>query len=170
MGIFSGMRDAKPSAGGTYVQPGKYLARVNAVKMVTSTDPKKKGAQFYCVELLILESKQTDENVAPNGVDSEPAWLCEYPGDYPELSRGNIKNFGVAAFGALAISQGEEPPDSEDIGDEEFDLSIDESNPLAGVFVAINAFHKDTKKGGKFTRVDFSIPEDLEEVVEKYAA
>lgn len=162
MGYFSGLKEAKSTKGGEYIQPGNYLLEIQKVKIQQSQVG---GREFFLVETKVIEAQQTDPDVAPNGINSGPTWLVELPGKFPEVAKGNIKNFLTAAFGFLAIAAGETPPAESDIDDDLGDLAIGEENPLVGAFVVAKAFHKKTKSDTLFTRVDWSTPKNALELV-----
>ncbi len=161
MGSFSGLGKAKSTQGGLYVRPGNYLFQVLAVKEQASQVGSRK---FFIAELKVIEAQKTDKNIEPNGVDTEPAWLVELPGKYPELALGNIKNFLMAAYGYQAEAEGEDAPGEDDIDEDAADAAVTEDNPLMGVFIRAEAFQKKTKAGGDFTRVNFETPENSAEL------
>jgi hypothetical protein len=166
MGLFKNMKTVSPTAGGNYVQPGDYVFQIQRVLVKKSEDPAKKGAEMYIVELLTIESKQTDEERKPNAVGSRPSWIVKLTGTYEDLAMGNVKNFLLAAFGSLAEAGGEDHPDDEDVDEEMSDYSVSEENPLAGVFVVAHAFNKPTRAKTDFTRVNWDVPDNLDELVE----
>ena len=168
MGVFSRIKKVRSTQGGNYIRPGDYLFMVNRVKIIESQAPGKDS--YYVAELKVLEADKTEEDSKPNMPGSEASWLVELPGEYPDLALGNIKAFLTAAYSSLSVQNGDEPLDDDDIDEEAADDAIGEDNPLAGVFLRGKAYHKATKKGGVFTRLNWSVPDDLEELVEKYAA
>ena len=150
MGVFSGLKEAASTQGGNYIQPGNYLLKILRVKMQSSQVGNR---QFFVAELRVLEARKTDPGHEPNGVDTEPSWLVELPGQYPSLSLGNIKAFLHAAFSALAKRDGVDPPDEDDIDEGIAEMAVSSENPLVGVEIVAKAFHKKKRDGSLFTRV-----------------
>jgi hypothetical protein len=161
MGSFSGLGKAKSTQGGNYIKPGNYLLQIKAVKEQKSEFGNRK---FFIAEVRVVESKKTDPEIEPNGVDTEPSWLVELPGKYPELALGNIKNFLLAAYGSQAEAEGEDAPGEDDIDEAAAEAAVDEDNPLEGTYIAAQAFQKKTRGGGDFTRINFSIPPNAAEL------
>jgi len=156
MGAFSGLKEARSTQGGLYLKPGNYTVQVQKVKMQKSQVGNR---EFFIAELKVVDSD--NEEMKAN---SEPSWLVELPGKYPELALGNVKAFLHAAFSSMAEAEGEEAPDEEDIDEAMATLAVSEDNPLAGVFMSAKAFQKETKSGGEFTRVKWGVPSDIEEL------
>lgn len=165
MGAFSGLGKAQSTKGGNYVQPGNYLFQIKRVKMQKGQVG---GKHWFIAELLVLESEQTSTDHKPNPVNTEPSMVVEVAPkkDFDDmtpkeqLGLGNIKAFLHAAYSALALSEGEDPPDEDDIGEEAADMAVSEDNPLVGVKLLGKAFHKSTQKGGVFTRINWSLPDE----------
>lgn len=157
MGVFSGLKEASATKGGLYLQPGNYTVQVQRCKMQDAWQGNRK---WFIVELRVME---TDNENAKVG--SEPSWMVELPGKYPSLALGNIKAFLHAAYSALAEADDTEAPDEDDIDEDAADDAVGEDNPLAGVFLNAAAFNKKTKEGNDFTRVKWSVPANLEELV-----
>jgi hypothetical protein len=149
MGFFAesnlNVREATPTAGGLYFQPGNYTVEIQRVKMVKSQT---NGKDFFAVETRVIESD--NEKLGP---ESKPSWLVELPGQYPETAMGNVKDFLLAGYTYLAQQAGEDAPGVQDIGDEEADAVIGEDNLFAGAILQVTAFNKVTRKGNDFTRV-----------------
>ena len=161
MGVFSGMGGTRSTQGGNYIRPGNYLWQVARVKQQES----QVGSRtFFIGELTVIESEATDEEVKPNAVGEDVSFVVEVPGDYPDLSLGNIKAFLGAAFGAQAALQGDDGPSDDEIDEALTDHAVSEDNPLAGIFVGGKAFHKKTKKGTNFTRINWSVPDNVAEL------
>lgn len=161
MGLFKGMKHARPTAGGNYLKPGDYPAlEIQRITTVDSQNPEAQGSSFYVVELLVLaEPKKTDAEIDPNPVGSKPSWLVQLPGKFPDLAMGNIKNFLLAAYGSMADLEGNDRPEMDDIDEGLADASCDDDGPLVGYVVACNAFNKKTKRDTNFTRVNWSPPQ-----------
>lgn len=163
MGAFSGMGKVRSTQGGNYIRPGNYLHRINRCKEQKNDDTNK---THFIAELTVMESKQTDDDVKPNAVGEDVSVVIEVPGEWPKLSFGNIKALLKAGFGSVAEANGDEGPTDDEIDEEMTDHAVSEENPLAGVFVRAKAFNKPTKKGNDFTRVNWSVPGNLEELAE----
>jgi hypothetical protein len=165
MGVFSGMSGASSTQGGNYLRPGNYVVQIQCCKLQQSQANTSRS--FFVAELKVVESAQVDEVIKPNAKDEDTSWLMEVPGKYPELSLGNIKALLKAAYSSLAESQGEEGPEDNEIDEEMTEYAVGEDNPLAGVFVVAKAFHKQKKNSdGVFTRVQWAVPENLDELVQ----
>ena len=146
MSLFAKMKEAKENAGGLYLQPGNYLVEVSDIKQQASSV----GHQvFYIVEMKILESD--NDELRPG---MEPAWLVDLTMKYENLALGNVKAFLRAAYGTLAIAEGEEVPDQEDIGMDEAEASC--TGILNGTKVYAKAFNITTKSGNPFTKVSWA--------------
>ena len=146
MGVFSKMKEARETQGGLYLAPGNYLVEVKDVKQQASSV----GNQiFYIVEMIILESDNDDLRVG-----MEPAWLVDMTMKYQELALGNVKGFLRAAYGTMALAEGEEPPAADDIGEDEAELSL--QGVLNGTKVYAKAFDITTKGGNNFTKVQWA--------------
>lgn len=168
MSVFKGMGKVRSTQGGNYIRPGNYLFKVNRVKAIESQAPGKDS--FFVAELKVIESEAVEDDIKPNRPGSDASWLVELPGEYPDLALGNIKAFLLAAYGSLAAAAGEEGPESDDdIDDGAAEEAVSEENPLAGVYVEGRAYHKKTNKNGVFTRINWGVPTDLEEIVERHA-
>jgi len=150
------MKQARSTQGGLYFLPGNYTIQVLRCKMQESQVG---GRQFFIAETKIVKSDNPELKVG-----SEPGWLVELPGKYPELSLGNIKAFLHAAFSSLAEAEGDDAPEEGDVDESFADLAVGEDNVLAGVFITAKAFQKKTKKGADFTRIKWGVPDDLDEL------
>lgn len=161
MGVFQNINKVKSTQGGNYVEPGNYLFEIQRCKEQDSQA--NSSVKFFVAELKVLEAQQTNDDVKPNGVGTEPSWLVQLTGTkYPDLALGNVKAFLHAAYGALAAKEGEEPPEEDEIGEDAAELAISEENPLAGVRITGKAFYKKTREGNNFTRVKWGIPDNVE--------
>jgi hypothetical protein len=162
MGAFSGLRKARPTQGGQYLEPGTYTLQIKRVKLQESAA--KSRTEWFIVEFKVIDTDH--EKIKPG---DERSWLVELPGEWPELSLGNIKAFLMTAYGSMAVAEGDEPPTEEEIGDEEGEAACEEDGPLVGVFVNAFAYNKKTKQDRDFTRVKWSIPDNLDELLEAAA-
>lgn len=131
MGVFSAVKDARPTQGGRYFDPGNYVVKINRCKHGMT----RKNVDFFVVETKILES---DNDGLPIG--SEASWMVTMDKD---AAPGNIKSFAMAATGV-----------DEDGIDEAGILEIvSDRQPLAGMIMRVEAFNKPTKEGKPFTRI-----------------
>jgi hypothetical protein len=159
MGLFSKIKEAKSTQGGEYIRPGNYLFQVQRVKVQES----QVGSRtFFLAELRTIESEAVDDDTKPNAVNTDCTYIVELTGDYPDMALGNVKAFLKEAYSSLVAP--EEGPADEDIDEEMADDAIGEENPLAGVFLSCKAFNKPTRKGNDFTRVKWSVPENVTEL------
>ena len=159
MSIFAGLGSVDPTQGGNYPRPGRYEIKIRSCKKAPS---KKNGRIHFVAEYEVLKAIKTDEKVEPNGVGSNPSWVVNMEGEYPDLALGNVKAFLYAAYGSLMVSLGEERPSMDQI-DEAMGVAAvnEEENPLGGVVLELEAFHKETQKGSLFTRTNWGIPARL---------
>lgn len=134
MGLFSGIKDAKVSRGGVYLEPGVYTARVEACKSGVT----RKGAGFFVVEMTVLESNNPKFTKG-----SSVSWMVVLD---KEPSLGNIKHFA-----AIATNTPEDEIDEAGI-----ELIVSAENPLRGTILEISATNIKTKAGGDFTKVVFT--------------
>ena len=167
MGLFTKIKDARGTRGGLYVTPGNYVFRVKRCIMKESF----KGDPNFIAELETISSQKSADNdpLAPN---SAPSYVVNLKGKYPDLALGNVADFMRAGLASLADQHHEERPSSiEEIEvDEEIAEAITgESNLLAGVYLAAHAFNHKTRDDKDFTRVEWSVPPDLEELLKSAA-
>ena len=138
MSIFDKIGDAKVGQEGNWVRPGKYTAKIMAVKLVKKFN----GDQFVAVEMKVLtvidnddgKGHKADEDITHLMKVNNPSFL------------GSFKQFASAALGC----------DPDDLGKAEADRVTSDEQPLAGIEIAFRARQKPTKKGGEFTLVMYS--------------
>lgn len=138
MSIFDKIGDAKIGQEGNWVRPGKYTARIHAVKLVKKFN----GDNFVAVEMTVL-TVVDDDGGAGHKVDEEITHLMKVSN--PSFL-GNFKQFASEALGCS--------PD--DLGKAEADRITSDEQPLAGIEIAFRARQKPTKAGGQFTLVMYS--------------
>jgi hypothetical protein len=163
MGVFSNIKEAHGTRGGLYLKPGKYTLQVLRCKLIESfrKDP------TFVAELRVVTSEKNseDEPLAPG---SEPSFVINMNGKFPELALGNVADFMRAGLASLADQHNESRPS--DISGVEVDEAVasavsGEDNLLAGVYVTANAFNKKTREGNDFTRITWDVPDNLAELV-----
>ncbi len=142
MGVFDKVseqqvKDAQYFERGNYVKPGRYSVEVLKVKEGNMRPPKSTG--FFVVELKVLET--TDAKEHP--LKSTMTWMCTADKD---AFLGNVKHF-VGAAGNL--------PDT-DVTLEMCKMAVGEDNPLAGVYLQVDAVGIKTREGKDFTKVKFT--------------
>lgn len=145
MGIFGKIGSTKAAVGGNYLQPGRYIARIERVKRDTSA---KDGKVFVAIELAVLNTL-ADGRPDLNG---KPV-AANQPGDTPthlmmvdKLSfLGNFKAFIMKA---MNVTEAE-------ITEGDCEEAVSDSNPLGGRLVEIDANIIKTRTGGPFTRTNY---------------
>lgn len=164
MGVFEGIEKAKSIGSGDYIRPGKYLFEITGCKSIKSRKPG--GSPSFIVETRVLKSTKTDPEIQPNEVDSNPAWVVKFGGEYPEMPLANAKAFMTVAYNFLAAANGIDPIVEEDVTEKMADEAVDENQMFAGIILEANAFHKMTQKNKPFTIVNWSLPANIEELIE----
>jgi hypothetical protein len=154
------INDARGTQGGLYFVPGNYIAQIQRCKMIETRD---KDEAFVC-EFKVIETDVEDKNLKPG---SQPSYFVNMDGKFPDLSLGNVADIMRAGLASLAEQHGEEhePQDEIEITDEIADAITEEQNLLAGVFLQVYAFNKPTRENKPFTRIKWSVPENLKELV-----
>jgi hypothetical protein len=121
---------AKPSSGGVYWEPGKYLVQIDVVKVHEG----RKGADFFVVEGDNLESSNPER---PAG--ARCSWVFNTAQD---AAPGNIKSFVAAALSCPA----------DDVDDDVIEEVLSAENPLNGKIVRLQVVLTETKSGGEFSK------------------
>lgn len=152
------VNNASTSGGGLYLLPGNYIVQILRCKEFTT----RAKDEAFIAELLVIES---DNEKMPAG--SKPSFFVKQLPEYPDLALGNVADFIRAGLQSLATQHGEDCPDIDDI---ELTVETGESvtgsdNLLAGVYLAAYAFNKKTKKDNDFTRIEWSVPDNLDEIL-----
>jgi len=164
MGVFSNINKAGGSGGGLYIVPGKYIFFIKRCKMIQGDFSKDR---YFIAELEVISATKTAEN-APNHVGSEPDYMVNLDGKFPDLAMDNIADFMRVGMAGLADMSGEDRPEDPftlDIDEETADSICEEDNLLAGTFIECNAFNKPTRDKKDFTRTKWSVPKNLDELV-----
>lgn len=137
---FKGLDTTKPSGDYVYIRSGRYLARISEFRFGTS----RKGvgyARFGFVIVSVIDpSEAAKEPQGPHTVGEKVSWLL----------MANIDGSAPALKGALMTVM--ESP-AEEITDQFAESAASDAQPLAGLFVEVDARPKTTKKGGIFTLV-----------------
>lgn len=132
---FVGVENAKTSEKLPYIQPGRYVLRVDQIKVF---DSRTKGPMFVA-EYTIVES----EGLGANPKGSRAAHLIKLKGNDSAL--GNVKGM----VGALT-GEG-----SSNVTQTMCDAVVAETNPTKGTLVRAFAFITETKAGTDFTKVQY---------------
>lgn len=157
MGVFKNIKGKKNSEGGAYILPGNYRVKVKVCKTVESQV--KNNQTLFVGELIVLESNNKER---PE--DAEMSLVVDMTTTkFPNAALGNVNSFLHAAYCSLAYQQGDDPPGEDDIDEEMAEMAISEENPLGGVELILYAFNKPTREGKDFTRLKWSVPEDVQE-------
>ena len=157
MGMFSGMNQAEPGGSRPYIQPGKFVFKVHANKMIESK--KKRGQYYFIGELEVLES--SDSNFPAGLMMSYSRNMAN--GGYPELALAEIRQYLHVCINSMQASLGEEPVSLEDIVEETAETAVGEDNPLKGVIIACHAWRKDPADKDSWINKEFSVPENLQD-------
>jgi hypothetical protein len=135
MGLFAGIKEAKVSQGGVYIEPGVYKSRIDACK----SGKTRAGVGFFVVELEHLESNNLKH---PPG--TKVSWMVTLD---KEPALGNIKAFLAAASNSK----------EEEIDDAGAELVVSAENPLKDTVLKISAVNIQTKAGTPFTKCAFEL-------------
>ena len=138
MSIFDKIGSAKMGQAGNWVRPGRYTARVDAVKLVKKFN----GEEFVAIEMTIL-TVLDDENGTGHKAEEEITHLMKVQN--PSFL-GSFKQFASTALGC----------DPDDLDKPAADKITSDEQPLAGIPIAFLARQKPTKAGGQFTLVMYS--------------
>jgi len=137
MGKFAKIEEVKASGDRLpYFLEGRYTVRILAVREVES----RKGDLFIIVECHILASSNKDVRVGGNY-----AQAMKWNDDMGPI---NVKRFILACNGL-------DPNDDKNndaVGEEEVDLAVGESQPLAGIEIELQCDAIKTRSGGDFTK------------------
>jgi hypothetical protein len=131
MGIFSGVREAKVTEGGRYIEPGNYIVEIQRCKEGET----RKKVEFFVAECRILESDNS--NMKPG---EEASWMVTADKD---ATVGNLKHFAMATTGCT----------EDEVDEAGLKEIVSERNPLAGLKMRVYAYNKPTQAGKPFTRV-----------------
>lgn len=157
------IKNARGTKGGVYFTPGNYLVRIDRCKEISTRGQK----DVFIAECTVLES---DNDKTTKG--SHPSVYIEDNPAYPNMALGNIADLMRAALASKADQLGaERPEDPEEI---EIDMDVakavtGDDNILAGVILQVNAFNKKTLKDKDFTRLAYTVPDNVKALQEKYA-
>lgn len=139
MGVFSGIKEARANQGGVYPLPGNYVCEIQSCKIGES----RKKEPFFVADLKIISSDNDERKVG-----TIMSWMAMSSWDGFE---GMVKAF---IMGVMGVPE-------EEIDEDVADSAISEEQPLAGMFVRLQAQNVKTKKGTDFTRCNwFSVSEE----------
>lgn len=133
MGLYSKLArrvaEAETSEGGVYWEPGKYLVEIDIVKIHEG-----RNGDFFIVEAYNLESSNSDRPVG-----DRCSWVLNVNSD---PAPGNIRGFLAAVLGVNV----------KEIGEDEFEDSVADDNPLNRELVRLEVAIVPTKRGGEFSK------------------
>lgn len=132
MGMFDGIEKASSTPGGAYMQPGKHLFKINALKQ----PPNLRAGNCFIAELEVVHSTCVTYEVGLS-----VSWIRNVT-KHKEMALGDIKGF-LAAVARCA---------EEEIDAKGADAAVADDQPFAGQYIACEAFNKPTDEGGEFTR------------------
>lgn len=138
-GVFSGMKEAKPSFDSNWEREGHYWSVINRVKL----DQSRKKDTFVCFEKTVLLCLAPDDVARPHkpGEEISHALWAKH-----ESFLGNMKS----ALGSIMDIP------AADVGEEEALMVCDDDQPLQGTVVEnYNRIIKTKEKGNDFTRVEY---------------
>lgn len=136
MGLFTGIEDAKISAGGVYFVEGLYIVEIVKVSTIRS----RKNEDLFIVETEIQSSSAPERKVG-----TTCSWVVNLKQD---AALGNIKAF-------IAAANGIDPADTEqvkqEITEEVVEFACSDDNPLAGTKLNLECVAIKTKAQKDFT-------------------
>jgi hypothetical protein len=136
MGLFGKIKDAKSNGGGIFFLPGTYELECRANKSGKTREDR----PYFVAEFTILASTNPER---PVGTSVSFMVMMD---KYLETALGNVKGYVAALYDV--------PEDEVDEAGVEALISAD--NPGAGLKCRATASNTKTKKGGDFTKVEFS--------------
>lgn len=156
MGIFKGINRVKPRVDANYIGPGKYLLRIDKVKV----EQTRKREDFFAVEMTVLHVLDDLEGQAAHRVGDGVTWLIKNAGDSADYFLPEISAFVKAVVGEDLASMDDEEAESC------VDQMVADDQPLAGMLIEVHARHVATQSGGTFTKVAFKRAVPAAEVAE----
>jgi hypothetical protein len=139
---FAGIEQAKVTEKLPYINPGRYLFEVEAIKVIASRN---KGDMFVA-EYLVLES----DGEGANAVGSRTSHVMKLSAD---STLGNIKGLVAALVGKPA----------DQVTSAMADELVAADNPAKGFKVRAEAFSTTTKAGDPFTAIRYTNASKTEE-------
>jgi hypothetical protein len=139
MGLYGGVKEAKYSEGGVYIDPGVFRFEIQAVKTIKT----RAGKAGFVAELKVLE--------ASGDTKLKPGNTCSWMTMEGETFLGNVKHFASVA---AACWGGTSDVDEDSVTEEAILAITDEkANPFKGINIRASAVNITTKKGTPFTKV-----------------
>lgn len=163
MSLFAGLREATPSKGGVYFQPGKFIVEVLGVKLIKS---QKDRRDFFVIETEVVASNR-DAQAAGLRVGTKPSQAIDMGN---VMAMPNIKGFLAAASGI--------EPDVPDLNEQieatwsaltGVQMTVEQcaerviahDNPLQGVTLYCEAVEIKTRANEPFTKVTwYPLPQE----------
>jgi len=138
--IFAGIENARVYRGGQYFQPGMYRVRIESISLFQSE--KHNGRWYFAAETSVVETSAPEY-----GPGSTVSWVQDMS---KQSAHSNCKEF------ALAINPGCNP---DEITEEVMETICGPEQPAAGSIVDAEVFHKTSKEGRQYTRVQWRAAE-----------
>ncbi len=140
-GLFKGMGDVKKRFGNNWEQPGKYIERIENIKIITDRNRKTKVVVNKTV-IKVLDNAEGKGHMAGDEI-------TQMIDAHNDAFMPTIKSMICAIMDAQA----------EDVTEEVCNVVCGVENPdaqpLAGIFVFCDNFHRKTKNGGIFTSINY---------------
>lgn len=155
MGIFDGLKEVKAVAGGNYIKPGTYFARIDKAEQINT----RKGEACVLNMTILYVLDDDNGNGHKSGQEVSDLHLANKEGF---LSR--IKKI----VGRLMSVPDDEIDDT--IGPDEATFAFGSTNPLGGSCFLVEARTIKTKSGHDCTNTDYKRRVALEEVDDKLSA
>lgn len=132
MGSFSGLKDAKRGFASNYLQPGKYVVRIDACEYLDATA----NGEFWKNTLTILAVEHGEHRV---GEVVHTMWKYDNTAEKKQIFQRNLKAFACGVLGC----------EDEEFGEEEATLAASEDSPLKGLVTVVTGTLQTSKKGKK---------------------
>lgn len=172
LGRFSGMNTKTSTGGGSYFEPGVYLAKITGIKH------KEAGfrGESYIMEFEILEvlvKRDPETRSAPNGSEVKfngsrkagdvVSHVLKLDGENKELALGNLADFLRACSATMSAKNGQIITLKDvEIDDDDPVNAASEEQPLAGLELEVWVQGTITqKKQQAFNNITYKVPRDL---------
>lgn len=140
MGIFSGMESASRGYTSNFVQPGRYIARIDDV-----TCFEKAGVgTMWKNTLTVLSVEAGDEG--SNAVGEQVQVYFKFDQRWPNMFLGKVKSF---IAGVLGVSD-------DQVGEAEAEEASGENSPLVGLVTTLSAVATQSKRQPEKTFTNYS--------------
>ncbi len=152
---FEKIGDAFGSRGRPHITPGIYVLQIKLCKGGNGHDGRK---ELFIAELLVVSS----EGPEALPVGTEPSFVKDLKGKFPEMQIGDVADFMRAGIASLSDARGiARAGDIDQIPLDEptADAIVKGPNILADVYVTAKAWNHITREGKDFTRIKWGVPE-----------